>query len=109
MEEDTAFVSLRLKALTSSERLAIPLAKISVGGPQFVGSWLLPVIPASPEILVRFAKKGTTFVRNRLNLYPVVRKSSWLNRCAQLAFMLMPSVSVVSTNAKRLDPLDRIL
>ena len=56
MIPDFKYLVGRLKALTPSERLAIPLAKISVGGPQLAGSWLLPVMPASPEILVRFAK-----------------------------------------------------
>ena len=36
----------------------MPLEKLRLGGPQFTGSWLLPVMPASPDTLVRFAKYG---------------------------------------------------
>ena len=42
-------------------------ANASVGGPQFTGSWLLPLMPASPETFVRFAKNGVTSVVARIN------------------------------------------
>ena len=46
---------------------ATPLENSSRGGPQLTGSWLLPVMPASPETLVRFAKYGVTSLVSRVN------------------------------------------
>ena len=40
----------------------MPLAKVRLGGPQFTGSWLLPLMPASPDTFVRFAKYGVVSV-----------------------------------------------
>ena len=45
----------------------MPLANCSRGAPQLIGSWLLPVMPASPETLVRFAKYGVTSLVRRVN------------------------------------------
>ena len=44
----------------------MPLAKLSVGGPQLIASWLFPVMPAAPDTFVRFAKNGEVRVARRL-------------------------------------------
>ena len=51
----------------ASASAAMPLAKLSEGGPQLSGSWLLPVMPAAPETLKRLAKKGSCACELRLN------------------------------------------
>ena len=38
-----------------------------LGGPQFTGSWLLPLIPASPDTLFRYAKYGVVSFVWRVN------------------------------------------
>lgn len=63
-----AFVSLRFETFRASVNDAIPHENTKVGGPQFVGSWLVPVSPASPETLNRFSKNGLTWLRKRLKL-----------------------------------------
>ena len=55
--------------IRASKIPATLLEKSSVGGPQFIASWLLPMMPATPDTLVRFAKYGVTSVPRRLNSY----------------------------------------
>src|SRR5690349_19053362 len=49
---------VRVKAGRASDNPRTPLEKTSAGGPQFVGIWLFPVMPASPDTFTRSAKKG---------------------------------------------------
>ena len=64
---DTPLVWLRVRESAASESVAIPLEKDRFGGPQFPGSWSLPMIPASPETFSRFAKYGVVRIVRRLN------------------------------------------
>jgi hypothetical protein len=49
---------LRVKPERASVSDSVPFENTSVGGPQLIGSWSLPTIPASPETLTRLAKNG---------------------------------------------------
>ncbi len=64
---DTPLVSLRMNELFPSVNAVSPLEKFSVGGPQFVGSWLLPVMPACPEMFARLSQYGVMRLDCRLN------------------------------------------
>src|SRR4029453_16369655 len=52
------FASLRVNRGSASASPEMPRGKLRLGGPQFTGCWLLPLIPASPETFVRYAKYG---------------------------------------------------
>ena len=62
-----ACVWLWLNEYCASTSDSTPLEKVSLGGPQFTGSWLLPPIIALPDTFVRFAKNGVTSVVRRLS------------------------------------------
>jgi len=66
VEAEKPSVRARLKELCPSLRAVMPLEKLSVGGPQLVGSWSLPEMPAVAEMFWRFAKYGTMSVLSRL-------------------------------------------
>ena len=66
MEYESPLVWLRVTDRCASSRPAIPLAKERAGGPQLTGSWLFPVMPASPDTFSRFAKNGVVRAACRL-------------------------------------------
>src|SRR5262249_41626407 len=45
-----------LVSSAGASRNPASVENVRLGGPQFAGSWLFPVIPASPDTLVRLAK-----------------------------------------------------
>src|SRR5581483_9859675 len=110
-ESETPSVRLRLNRLLPSVNEEIALEKLSVGGPQSAGSWLLPEIfaPLGPDTSMRLAKFGVISVRRRLNGEAVKRKKCGLKRCVQWMVALMPSVPVASTKSKRLTLPARVL
>ena len=101
---DTPLVWLRVRDSAASESAAMPLEKDRFGGPQFPGSWLLPVIPASPETFSRFAKYGVVRIVRRLNWYPRLKFSRWLAMYRQVALALNPVVLPVSSKPNTFGP-----
>src|SRR5262249_19804196 len=65
--KETALDWLRSSAKEPLDKVATPLAKIRVGGPQFLGSRSLPEMRASPEISARVPKYGRVRATVRLN------------------------------------------
>src|SRR5437764_13078126 len=102
MDAEKPSVRLRLNALCASLSEAMPREKLRAGGPQFAGDCSLPVIPAWPEMLCRFANSGWTDVRSRLKWYAPYTNRRWLKRCDQLMFAFRPRIPVASTNPNRL-------
>src|SRR5271165_3361 len=92
-----------------SVRLVIPLAKLSVGGPQFRGSWLFPSIFALNDTSSRLAKNGTTWPRYRLNPSPKVVKNRGVKVCRKVRLPLSAKYRLVSRNPKRFGLSDRLL
>ena len=62
-----ACVWLRWEPACAVARPLTALEKISRGGPQLIGSWLLPPMPASPETFARSEKYGVTSLVSRVN------------------------------------------
>ncbi len=79
----------------------MPLENIRAGGPQFAGSWLFPVMPASPETFHRFAKYGVIRLERRLNWALKFANERRLMRRFQLTEVLIPVEPVVSRKPNR--------
>src|SRR4051794_16706579 len=77
---------------------AVMLENASAGGPQFSGSWLLPVTPARLETLVRPAKYGVTWFESCVNWARGRSDSARVTTRVQVTDVSMPERTLASVN-----------
>src|SRR5215831_1932645 len=88
---------LRLK-FGSASLSPVTFRNVRLGGPQFAGSWLLPVMPASADTFVRFAKYGVDVLVNSWYCTRGRMVRNWLMRRVHWSDVSTPDTELSSSH-----------